>query len=165
MRKPINPVHHKNSVTFVGFLRNKEHPESFLVTFLIQLPTTPSHSKQQLDRQRMRSACLFFAFALLVGSAYAFIVVPTQPQVSSGLAYSSGAAVPLPEPSFPTDVLGPTPIRRAPRQTALKMPGRPEHIQEVITMEEYNAVVAAEKDQVVVVRFYAPWCRVSSLPF
>ena len=41
-------------------------------------------------------------------------------------------------------------------------PGRPAHIQEVMTMEEYNKVVAAEKDQVVVVRFYAPWCRVSS---
>lgn len=109
----------------------------------------------------MKSTCLVLKFALLLGSGHAFIVSPTPPQVLSGLAYSSGAAVPLPEPSFQTDVLGPAGSRRAPRPTTLKMPGRPDHIQEVITMEEYNAVVAAEKDQVVVVRFFAPWCRVS----
>ena len=111
----------------------------------------------------MKSTCLLLAYALLMGSTHAFIGSPNKHQVLSALAYSSGAAMPLPEPSLQPGVLGPAPIPRAPRQTTLRMPGRPDHIHEVITMEEYDAVVAAEKDQVVVVRFYAPWCRVSSL--
>ena len=110
----------------------------------------------------MKSTCLLLAYTLLMGSAYAFIGSPNKPQVLSALAYSSGAAMPLQEPSLQTGVLGQAPIPRSPRQTTIRMPGRPDHIHEVITMEEYDAVVAAEKDQVVVVRFYAPWCRVSS---
>lgn len=31
--------------------------------------------------------------------------------------------------------------------------------EEVLTIQEYKAVVADEKDQMVVVRFYAPWCK------
>jgi len=32
-------------------------------------------------------------------------------------------------------------------------------VQEVLTIQEYKAVVAEEKDQMVCVRFYAPWCK------
>ena len=34
--------------------------------------------------------------------------------------------------------------------------GKPEKVQ---TLEDYKSVVADEKDQLVAVRFYAPWCR------
>ena len=34
-------------------------------------------------------------------------------------------------------------------------------IQEILTMKEYNSVVMEETEKMVVVRFHAPWCRVS----
>lgn len=40
-------------------------------------------------------------------------------------------------------------------------PGRPNNVVEVVTLQDYKTIVADEKDQMVVVRFYAPWCRVS----
>ena len=34
-------------------------------------------------------------------------------------------------------------------------------IQQVLSLEEYKSVVMEETDKIVVVRFHAPWCRVS----
>ena len=42
------------------------------------------------------------------------------------------------------------------KETIIKRRTVPE---EVMTIQEYKAVVADEKDQMVVVRFYAPWCK------
>jgi hypothetical protein len=44
-------------------------------------------------------------------------------------------------------------------RTAVKKTSGP--IQEVLTLEEYQKVVMEESDKMVVVRFHAPWCRVS----
>jgi hypothetical protein len=41
-------------------------------------------------------------------------------------------------------------------------PGRPSNVMEVTTLQDYKKHVADEKDRIVVVRFYAKWCRVSS---
>lgn len=41
-------------------------------------------------------------------------------------------------------------------------PGRPSNVIEVTTLQDYKKCVAEEKDRIVVVRFYADWCRVSS---
>jgi hypothetical protein len=41
-------------------------------------------------------------------------------------------------------------------------PGRPSNVMEVTTLQDYKRHVADEKDRIVVVRFYAKWCRVSS---
>jgi len=49
---------------------------------------------------------------------------------------------------------------QASAKPAVKAPGRPDHVQEVNSLEEFQQVVAEEPDKLVVVRFYAPWCRV-----
>jgi thiol-disulfide isomerase/thioredoxin len=36
---------------------------------------------------------------------------------------------------------------------------RPKSIQQVVTMKDYKMVVVDEQDKMVVVRFFAPWCR------
>ena len=41
-------------------------------------------------------------------------------------------------------------------------PGRPSNVIEVTNLQDYKKCVADEKDRIVVVRFYADWCRVSS---
>jgi hypothetical protein len=41
-------------------------------------------------------------------------------------------------------------------------PGRPSNVMEITTLQDYKKHVADEKDRIVVVRFYAKWCRVSS---
>jgi hypothetical protein len=46
------------------------------------------------------------------------------------------------------------------KQTATD-PARPQHIHQVLNLQEYKQQVANEKEKIVVVRFYAPWCRVS----
>jgi hypothetical protein len=42
-----------------------------------------------------------------------------------------------------------------------KDPTKPKSIVEVTNAEEYEKIVMGEADRVVVVRYYAPWCRVS----
>ena len=104
---------------------------------------------------------LFLSLAALMGSSHAFMISPNQPRLESpsSLSYAMGSTMPLPkEPMFGSSAG--TASRVMKRVAA---PGRPAHIQEVMTMEEYNKVVAQEKDQVVVVRFFAPWCRVSGM--
>ena len=111
----------------------------------------------------------------MMGSSDAFMLSPNQPRSfqsssssSSYLSYSSGTtALPLPSSDSifgtnrPRDWSHGDETTTRQRVKVVAPPGRPAHIQEVMTMEEYNKVVAEEKDQVVIVRFYAPWCRVS----
>ncbi|KAI2511906.1 hypothetical protein MHU86_2422 [Fragilaria crotonensis] len=108
----------------------------------------------------MKSPCLLLACAALMGSSDAFMVSPNPTKSQLALSYSSGTTLPLPDPMFGASrVMGGSRGGSSKTVPSTTAPGRPAHIQEVMTMDEYNKVVAAEKDQVVVVRFYAPWCR------
>mmetsp|Transcript_14173 Transcript_14173/g.20781 ORF Transcript_14173/g.20781 Transcript_14173/m.20781 type:complete len:233 (-) Transcript_14173:546-1244(-) len=51
-----------------------------------------------------------------------------------------------------------TTTRRSKRIRTVKLPP---NVQTVRTLEEYKKVVAGEKDRLVVVRFFATWCKVS----
>ena len=41
--------------------------------------------------------------------------------------------------------------------------GRPSNVKECATLDDYKVVVGDERDKLVVVRFYATWCKVSSM--
>jgi thiol:disulfide interchange protein len=110
----------------------------------------------------MKSACILFVTALLMGSTDAFMVSPPSSQLRTSLAYASGGALQPPSPSFGSRVIEAV---QAPKRTAptIKARERPPLVEQVMTMEDFKSIVADEKDQIVVVRFYAHWCRVSFL--
>jgi len=41
--------------------------------------------------------------------------------------------------------------------------GRPSNVKVVHTLEDYKMAVGDERDKLVVVRFYATWCKVSAM--
>ena len=108
----------------------------------------------------MKSTCLLLATALLMGSSHALVVSSPSSQSPSSLAYASDATLQIPAPSIESRIRQKVQSRPTAPRTQ-KAPSRPAHIEEVKTMAEYNSVVAGEKDQMVVVRFHATWCRVS----
>lgn len=111
----------------------------------------------------MNSVYLLFVTALLAGSSSSSVSafgVVTAPQhqlsspSSSSLSYTDNTV----EPGFEERMraaVHPPPLKKK------KAAGRPSHVQEVLNMEQFKEQVTAEKDQLVVVRFFAPWCRVS----
>lgn len=50
----------------------------------------------------------------------------------------------------------PTPPKK---KKILSNGGRPSNVIEVTSLEDYKTIVADEKEKIVAVRFYAPWCR------
>jgi hypothetical protein len=77
------------------------------------------------------------------------------------MSYSSSSTIQLPHPSFESRMRDAVQMPRRVVPAVQKVPGRPAHVQEIITLEDYQRVVAEEKEKMVVVRFHAPWCRVS----
>jgi hypothetical protein len=39
----------------------------------------------------------------------------------------------------------------------------PENLMNIETLEEYKNIVGGNKDKLIVVRFYAPWCKVRTV--
>ena len=84
---------------------------------------------------------------------------PTSPEVDLSIQSSSSSS--------------PDPIRAerrggaasaaaaAARLMGRRKPKRPENLRRVETLMQYKETVADERDRMVVVRFYAPWCKVS----
>jgi thiol-disulfide isomerase/thioredoxin len=136
---------------------------------------TSANQTTQIINNNMKSACILFITVLLMGSADAFMVSPpssssSSSQLRTSLAYASdGTLQPYPSsPSFGSRVIEAVKARtssavRSRTATTTKnkttTPGRPAHVEEVMTLAEYKSIVSDEKDQIVVVRFYAPWCR------
>mmetsp|Transcript_13860 Transcript_13860/g.22967 ORF Transcript_13860/g.22967 Transcript_13860/m.22967 type:complete len:242 (+) Transcript_13860:113-838(+) len=113
----------------------------------------------------MQSTYLVFVTALLLGSTNGFGVAPpssVQRLGSTSLSYSehmqtldkSRVSV---EPGFEERMREAVKVKRATKTN--KATGRPGHVHEALTMKAFNKLVTEEKDQLVVVRFYAPWCR------
>ena len=77
---------------------------------------------------------------------------------SSWVATRSGGFLPK-IPQLLKDKLGS--IGSSSSSTTTTTPTKPTRTkpEEVVTIQEYKAVVAEEQDQIVCVRFYAPWCK------
>lgn len=122
----------------------------------------------------MNSSHVYFIFAIafLLRSTNGFGVAPTSPaqtQRSTSLSYSEHHTITNPaiavtpdlaiQPSFKKR-LQTAPYIKPTVNTKTASKG-PSHVLKVLDMKEFEQVVAEEKDQIVVVRFYASWCRVS----
>jgi hypothetical protein len=93
-------------------------------------------------------------------SVNAFGVAPpasVQRLASTSLSYSEHTS--SVEPAFEERMRAAVHAKRVIKTK--KATGRPSHVHEVLNMQDFNKMVTAEKDQLVVVRFFAPWCRVS----
>lgn len=97
--------------------------------------------------------------ALVVGSSSAF-VAPAAPAAPMSLNYGPSTL------DRPISVEESSEFENrmknvVQRNTQKKKSSRPDNVQVVKTMDEFNKVVGEEPEKLVVVRFHAPWCRVS----
>lgn len=113
----------------------------------------------------MQSTYLLLVSALLLGSTNGFgVTLPSSVQRLgiTSLSYSedvhaSDKSLVSVEPGFEERMREAVQVKRATK--AKKATGRPGHVHEALNMKAFNKLVTEEKDQLVVVRFYAPWCR------
>jgi hypothetical protein len=52
-------------------------------------------------------------------------------------------------------------IKKDAQKSQKRMKGAPKNLMRLKTLEDFKKVVGGKKDQIVVVRWYAPWCKVS----
>lgn len=117
------------------------------------------------------NAYLVFLVALLLRSTNGFGIAPTPPskrQGSTSLSYSEHHTITKPSATVKRDLaIQPGFEQRLHTAAQIKPPikikkaSRRSHVLEVLNMKEFKQVVTEEKYQIVVVRFYAAWCRVS----
>lgn len=86
-------------------------------------------------------------------------VLPSTSVTSTKLNYSSAAAGPPPVAAGAPNSIFRNKMREILKEKPKGPTKVPEFITQVSTMQEFRQEVINEKDKVVVVRFYAPWCR------
>jgi hypothetical protein len=108
-----------------------------------------------------------FVLLSLLHDCQGFTVLQQRPRSSnsspstSAVSYASSATVPLSDKSFESRMKDLVLGTKSKTPAIQKDPSKPKNIVEVTTAEEYEQIVLGETEKLVVVRYYAPWCRVS----